>query len=256
MKVVLVAQNVEAVWYEEAVRRTPCPGLITRWLKRIEGRAVAWADLVVTLTEQDRQALARIYGVPAHKMVAIPPGFDPFPSPSEPDARSDRTGRIRAAFVGSRFSGNVTAARDVIGLADSCRSFADFVIVGTVGEALRDLALPPNVTRLGYVEQLATVLQGCDVLLNPSAMRTGINMKVLTAVACGRRVLSTPEGARGFEPLIGGAIQVAPVQEFAARLQHLRPLAAADWERVRAYEWPRIAGRRLAAYGALLERQG
>jgi glycosyltransferase involved in cell wall biosynthesis len=82
-------------------------------------------------------------------------------------------------------------------------------------------------------------------------MTTGINTKVLDALACGLPVLSTPEGARGFEPLVGGAVRVVPLREFAAHLREPPRLSDADRRALHAYAWPAVARRRLELYAGL-----
>jgi glycosyltransferase involved in cell wall biosynthesis len=254
LKVVLVMLNVESLWYEDAVAASRLPRLFRRWLRAIERRGVERADLIVTLTERDRAALIDRYGVPPARVHALPPGFDPDAAPRAAPAAHART---QAVFAGSRFSGNRDAARALAGpVAGACRDFADILIAGTVCETLAGAALPANVRLLGFVDDLRSVLRQCDVFLNPSFMATGINTKVLDALACGLPVLSTPEGARGFEPLAGGAVRLAPLDGFAAALRAPPALSAADRQLVQSFAWPRVAQRRLDLYAALFAPGG
>jgi glycosyltransferase involved in cell wall biosynthesis len=257
VKVVLLMQNVESLYYEEAIGRSLCPTFMRAWMRYIERRAVGLADHVITLVEEDRRFICENYGKSLGQVTAIPPGFDPdketVQRPTVPNASS----RVQAVFVGSRFSGNPSGLRGLVReVASACLEFADFWIVGTVCEVLRDQQVPPNVKLLGFVDDLRGVLRRCDVFINPVSMTTSLNSKILDALACGLRVLSTPDGARGFEPLIGTVIQVASLRDFAACLRNSRGLSPVGYENVQAYAWPSIVRRRLAIYESLLDSGG
>jgi glycosyltransferase involved in cell wall biosynthesis len=251
VKVVMLAHNVEAIWYADALARRLAPGFFRRWLARIEQEAMDLADHVVCLTEQDRQELVRRYGCGLGKMSVVPPGFDPGLRAAR-GRRAESGPRVRGVFVGSGFSDNVAAARRILeDLAPRCDGQADLVIAGRVYGALAGLPVPPNVRLVGYKPDLAPLYRESSVSLNPVAMRTGINMKVVEALAAGLRVIATPDGARGYEDLVGGPIQVGTLAEFPALIRAAQPLSAAELERVEAYAWPRIIDRRLALYRRL-----
>lgn len=248
VKVVLVMQNVEAVWYEPSIAARCFPGFFRRRLHTLERRGLELADHVVTLTEKDRQELTQRYGVPPHKTTAIPAGYDPamFHPPARPAAKRER---VRAAFVGSRYSANRRCLQAICSrIAPACKDRADILVAGTVGDRFDSARLPPNVRLLGFVEDLPGFLGSCDVFLNPTPMVTGINTKVIEALACGLRVISTPEGSRGYEPLTDGPIRTVPLDRVAGELLEATRLTYAEQERVADFEWDRVAERRLDLY--------
>ena len=251
VKVVVLAHNVEAIWYADALERRPAPEFFRRWLARIEQEGLDLADHVVCLTDLDRREIVSRYGCGPGKVSVVPPGFDP----GLRAARGCRPGndqRRCVLFIGSGFSDNVAAARRILeDLAPRCDGQAEFVIAGRVYRALAGLPVPPNVRLVGYRPDLAPLYRESSVSLNPVAMRTGINMKVVEALAAGLRVIATPDGARGYEDLVGGPIQVGTLAEFPALIRAAQPLSAAELERVEAYAWPRIIDRRLALYRRL-----
>jgi glycosyltransferase involved in cell wall biosynthesis len=128
----------------------------------------------------------------------------------------------------------------------------DFVLAGSVCQALGQSPRPPNVALLGHQENLDALLDSCDLLVSPMDMRTGINVKVLRALARGLRVVTTPSGARGYDGLVGGPIRVAPLPGFAPLVRAAQRLSAAEWSGIAgAYGWPAVIARRLALYERL-----
>lgn len=250
--VVLHAQNVEALWYADALAASPVGGIMKRWLERLEGRAVRAADRIAVLTERDGAELCRRYGAAPGRVWVLPPGCDPAPDPARAGKTADP--RVTALFVGSRFSGNVAAARALCRVvAPAVADHARIVIAGGVCDVLRDEPPAPNVELAGYVPDLDPLLRQADVFLNPSDMNTGINAKVLDALSYGIPVLATPEGARGYERFVGSCIRVAPVEEFARALRAVAPPTPAAVREARDHHaWPRVIGERLERYRDLV----
>lgn len=248
-RVVLCMQNVEAIWYEDLLGGSR---LFLERLRRIEAAAVARADHILTLTEQDRREIHRRYGRALDAITVSPPGMDAMPEGAVHGRGAED--RVRAVFVGSAFSDNVRAARYLIReLAPRCAGFADFILVGDVCGAVRDEVAPANVLRTGRVDDLRGLLKTCDVFVNPNAMRTGINIKVMDAWAAGLRVITTPEGARGYENLAGIAMDVVPLDKMDSWIRKGRRLRAGEVEHLRPYLWDEIIRKRLALYRRLRE---
>ncbi len=249
VKVVLAMHNVETVWQDALIRRRALPGTFRRMLRRMEAEAVALADHVLCLTPQDRDHIVETYGRSDDTVTAIPPGadFDPVSAAPSPGARPPR-----AVFVGSAFSENHAAARRLLELVvPRLDPGTEVLIVGDVCHSLRGARIPSSVRLLGRVDDLPSLLRTCDVLLNPSAMRTGIHMKIIEALAAGCRVISTPDGARGYEALVGGPVIVAELSDFARHTRSAGRLSPAEMERVRALSWPAIAQRRFDLYSRI-----
>jgi len=102
-------------------------------------------------------------------------------------------------FVGSNFAPNVAAVVNIIRIAARVPE-AKFVIIGDVYLAFKNWKIPSNVAFLGYVEDLDSHLAACDIFLNPKTTSdTGIEVKMFDYLKFGRPIISTPQGARGFE---------------------------------------------------------
>ncbi|MBU1692986.1 MAG: glycosyltransferase family 4 protein [Verrucomicrobia bacterium] len=249
LPMVLVTQNVEAVWYGDYIRQRWWPSFFQRWIERIEAEGVRLADHVICLTPNDRDELVRRYRVPAEKLSVIPPGYEG--SAVRPLPRLDLpAGAIRRGLlVGTRTPSNIDAARQLVErVAPSCVGRAEFVVAGTVCEELRGRSLPANVRLKGYVRDLEPLYDEADLFVFPLEMDGIANTKVIQALARGLPVVSTSAGMRGYEDLAGGPIRVAAVAEFARAIEDTRPLTEKDLEKVRRYEWDEIARRRLRLY--------
>jgi len=78
------------------------------------------------------------------------------------------------------------------------------LIAGAVGraEALWPyFAMRSSVVPLGFVEDVSAFFEGIDVLLAPSIVQAGVNIKHVEALLRRRAVITDPLGARSLEPL-------------------------------------------------------
>jgi glycosyltransferase involved in cell wall biosynthesis len=249
--VVLVTQNVEALWYGDYIRRRWGASFFQRRIERIEQEGLALADHVVCLTSHDRDELARRYGVPADKLSVSPPGFDA--SDFRPRQARPPGAVRRGLLVGTRTPSNIDSVRQLMErVAPACLGRAEFIIAGTVCDEFHRRRLPVNVQLKGYVRDLEPLYGEADVFVFPLDMEGIANTKVIQALARGLPVITTPAGLRVYEDLAGGPIRVAAVSEFARAIEDVQPLTEQDLEKVRRYEWGEIVRRRLRLYQTLV----
>ncbi len=179
-------------------------------VERVETTAVRESVLVSTPTQADREAFAAIAGTD-RDIVVVPNGADlsrlTFTTGPE---RVRATGRLLerlgrpvgaagvAIFVGSGHPPNLAAADRIIQLAPRMPN-VEFLVVGRCGEVLDPTTIPENVTITGTVDddELAEILAGATIALNPVTEGGGSNLKVIEALASGLPVVTTPVGARG-----------------------------------------------------------
>lgn len=254
VKVVLIMQNVETLWQEDLIVKRRFPGFFRGLLQEMEREAVMLADHVLCLTPQDRDAVIGAHGLAQGAVSVIPPGIDLTPSPV-PEMRREGPGRV--IFVGSAFSANEAAARCLVErVAPALDGGTEVLVAGGVCDRLRALPMPPNVRLCGRVADLHGLLCTCDALVNPSCLRTGIHIKVIEALAAGCRVISTPDGARGYEDLVGGLIRIGDIASFGPLIRAATRLTTDERELIREYEWGQVVQRRLRLYRALAEKAG
>ncbi|MGQ9371442.1 glycosyltransferase [Azospirillum sp. ST 5-10] len=220
--VVYEAHNVEAHLKAELLRGHSDGAALTAFVAALERFAVTHADAVIAVAEEDRQAfLAAGGGTP---VAVVANGTDlPAAALLRTAARRRHAGRPVAVFVGSAHPPNVEAARFLCEVVAPALPEVEFRLIGSVGDALADIPLPPNLRRLGVVpdRRRRDLLLEATVALNPVTGGGGSNLKLADYFAHGLPTLSTPEGARGFAVVGGRELMVAGRPEFATALAAL-----------------------------------
>jgi glycosyltransferase involved in cell wall biosynthesis len=92
------------------------------------------------------------------------------------------------------------------------------VLAGSVCEAVED---HPAIEKLGRVERVIDAFERAPLLINPMVVGTGINIKILDALAAGVATVSTETGARGLPADFRGGMLLAPDRDYAAFAAHV-----------------------------------
>ena len=242
LPVVYDAFNCEYVLKSQVLPHTGPGDEMRREVLEVEGDACADADLVMTVSEQDRQSLASLYGTPDERFLLVPNGadldavhFTPMPERQRNSRRwlagLQATGRgagLRslATFVGSWHPPNNDAGRAIVAMAPQLPEVG-FLLMGGHCATLEDLEIPPNVFLLGIVSDAVkqTVLRSADLALAPLASGSGTNLKVVEYLAAGIPLVSTPIGMRGLD-FERGLARVSDLAGFPAAIR--AELDAAD----------------------------
>jgi polysaccharide biosynthesis protein PslH len=212
-------------------------------LRRVERRAANRADVVMVVSDQDRN---RMPGSP-RELLVCPNGWDP----GVPLPPSEAPLAVFVALLG--WKPNVDAAvwlgREVWPLVRAEMPEARLALVGRdPSVAVRQLAAP-DIEVTGTVPDVRPYLARARVAVAPLLSGGGTRLKVLEALDAGRPLVSTSVGIDGLADLIGSGVVVADEPaEFAKRLVELLrdPVRAAEagregWRAVRAgYAWDRV----------------
>jgi Glycosyltransferase Family 4/Glycosyl transferases group 1 len=185
------------------------------WAERAACRA---ANLVITISERDRTQYAK--WIPADRIEVIPQGFDPkLANPFyEPPAKAPPV----VLFVGSfRSENNRLAARRIVQeIAPAVlqtRADVNFQLIG---------ADPPsdvkgtNIDCPGFVDDLSPYMNRANLVIAPMPFAQGMATKIVSALAFGKTVLSTPEAASGITSKYR-QLEVAPLAAFPAKVVEL-----------------------------------
>jgi len=229
-EIIYEAHNVEADLKAEILSATGRGRLLLEQTVAVEQECCRLSRFVMVCSPQDARRLQQRYGVSPEKVWIIPNGVDlesvAFCSLKERMAVKERLGIGRAfmgLFTGSWHGPNVDALLFMLDLAPQLPDIS-FLVMGSVGQAVQDRRIPPNVGLLGVIDNQTreVVLHSVDVALNPMARGSGTNLKMLEYAAAGIPILSTPHGARGLLLAEEQAIEMAEPEGFGAALQALR----------------------------------
>ena len=216
---ILVEHDVTQDLFRQVYEREPSLRAwwdLFRW-RRFENRALRRYPAIVAMSGKD----AALIGHPA-KTTVIPNGVDlerfrPSPRPAAP----------RLLFIGSfRHFPNVRAYRflveeiwPLLGRRDACLT----VVAGPHPELYwPDPAPCESIRLLGFVEDVKPLYDEAAVVVIPTVVSAGTNLKALEAMAMRRPIVSTESGVAGLGLIDGQSVLLArSAQEFAAAVDRL-----------------------------------
>jgi polysaccharide biosynthesis protein PslH len=209
---------------------------------RYEREMTARYDEAWLVSGEDRDALP----AELHERIRIVPNGFP---PEFLAVPLRRPGTDTLLFVGHlgvphNVDSALTLARDVLPRVRATRPAARLRLVGAEpAPRVRALAAMPGVDVLGFVPDLAAEFAGADVFVAPLRFASGVQNKLLEAMAAGVPVVTSAFGARGLGlPADGGDLVVAAegTAEFTrVVLDVLDDPGLADARAARARTWVR-----------------
>ncbi|MBP7569014.1 MAG: glycosyltransferase [Acidobacteria bacterium] len=259
---VLFTHNVEAeIWRRHAEtaatawRRALMRSQWRRML-RFEGDALARFEMVLAVSDADRDTLARLYGGRLRAPVrVIPTGVDARYFAEAADLPYDSH---RLAFTGSMdWLPNEDAVlyfgREIL---PEIRKVEPRVTLSIIGRnptpAVHRLAAEvPGIEITGRVEDVRPHVARASLSIVPLRIGGGTRLKIYEAMAMGRPVVSTSVGAEGLPLVAGRDLEIADgPRAFAARVLSLlsdpaarqRMADAARRLVVERYDWSAVAG--------------
>ena len=220
---ILVEHDVTFSLYDQVRRRTPSVGAAWdyfRW-RRFERKWVRRYSHVVVMSEQDQALLA------SNNKSVIPNGVDLTRFQAQPEYSGQRL-----LFVGSfRHFPNIVAYRFFVeqvwprltGQVElTVVAGPDPVVYWREHTGLVDLQHDDRIRVLGFVSDVQPLYVETNVVLVPTLVSAGTNLKVLEALAMGRAVVSTSSGCAGLGLEHGTNIWVADsAEDFAAGIAKL-----------------------------------
>lgn len=137
--------------------------------------------------------------------------------PSESDCCRHHIHSRDIIFIGKMdYEPNISAvvhfARNVLPLLNKGNSKPyELKIVGTSPKSIvRSLASDPNVTVTGYVESITDYLRNAHMVVAPMLSGSGVQNKILQAMAHGCCVVTTKIGAEGLNEVLDGLVVCNP----------------------------------------------
>ncbi|HXH07676.1 MAG TPA: glycosyltransferase [Vicinamibacterales bacterium] len=227
---VLFTHNVEAeIWRRHALNAAgPRRALLRgqwRRMQAFESAALARADLVLAVSDADRETFARLYPGRAPRCLVVPTGVDTtyFRPPVALDADPHRL-----VFTGSmdwlpNEDAMLYCCREILPVIRRREPGVSLQIVGRdPTPAVRRLAREPGVEVTGTVDDIRPYLARAGAVVVPLRIAGGTRLKIFEAMAMGRPVVATTVGAEGLPVADGRDILIADDPErFAAAVVRL-----------------------------------
>jgi glycosyltransferase involved in cell wall biosynthesis len=239
------SHNLEYRMYLDLIRYDRRRALLAPYVYGVERAACRAAQLVVVISEADGRAYEKWIG--PEKIMVIPQGFEP--DACHPHAVSPSTSPAVVLFVGSfRDPTNCDAARYIVReVAPAVLRARPDTIFQFIGAHPPDDLAGPNVACLGFVDDLVPYWRRANVVIAPMSVAHGMATKIVMALAFGKTVVTTPQGA-GAIPQTYRQLVVTPLESFAteigAVLSHPVPLQARDFSRLcDDFGWPSLMDR-------------
>jgi glycosyltransferase involved in cell wall biosynthesis len=255
---VLFTHNVEAeIWrrhYETTTSWWKRGLMKQQWhrMLRFERDAARRFDLVLAVSDTDRETVQRLYGPLDSPVRVVPTGVDTsFFAPISGEPR-----RPHIVFTGSmdwlpNEDGMLFFVREVLPLIRQKESAATLSIVGRAPTpAVRQLAAEPGVTVTGRVDDVRPYMDDAAVYIVPLRIGGGTRLKIFEAMSMAKAVVSTTVGAEGLPVTSGRDVMIADEPaRFAQAVVHLirdqdlrRRIESAARELVVAkYDWAAVA---------------
>jgi glycosyltransferase involved in cell wall biosynthesis len=229
-------------------------------LGRVERRAVASAEVVLAVSEDDRRHLAGL-GFPA--VFLVPNGVDCSAYETLPVGRPGAPPVV--LFLGALSWGpNLSAARFLarVVFPEVRRRFPEGRLWLVGKDPLPEIAALgtlPGVEVFGSVPDVIPYLRAARLLAVPLESGGGTRLKILEAFAAGLPVVSTPVGCEGLDVVPGEHLVVTARAQFGAAVCDLledqelgRRLAASARALALRYGWEHVGETACAAVASLL----
>ncbi|MDW5416966.1 glycosyltransferase family 4 protein [Iodobacter sp. CM08] len=199
------AHNVEADLKAQIYKQHPKE---TAQIKEIESACAKGAQAIICCSNDDAFRLGALYRIPSDKFNVIANGADTqnidYLNSTDRSQIREQLGlpssnRI-ALFMGSHHGPNLEAVEQILISAAKDKSI-QYIILGSVADAFKEIKTPANVRFLGQVSQQEKQLwlKIASIALNPMLSGSGSNLKLIEYAAAGLPIISTQFGVRGTE---------------------------------------------------------
>ena len=182
----------------------------------LERNLVNRSDLIITVTESDKEEMINLYNVSADKIICIPEGFQ---------THSKKWNGLNSkefVFIGSAYLPNIEAVQNLLLIAKEIPDFK-FKIIGSVCDSIKKRGAPKNVEFLGIIDEIRKEVEICNSLaaLNPVTSGSGRNLKMNDYISYGVPIITTEVGARGFDEVLKNHFIISDIAGFSTSINGL-----------------------------------
>lgn len=223
--------NIEYIVAKENVRRLPIAyRILVNKVKKMEYQALSLADAIITVSENDKRLLRKIFNI-KNNIFVIPNGVDTSKFlPADSNEKQKYKKKINLPpdkyiilFIGSDYLPNIIAVENIIKIAKilkNRRKDLVFVIVGRVGEHFKHVKLN-NVIFTGVVKDILPYYKAADIAICPLLSGSGTSLKMLEYLASGLPTITTKVGARGLDVINNKHAIICNIEDFPEMIEYL-----------------------------------
>lgn len=169
----------------------------------VENRGFRRADVVLAIQEEEAERFRRQLKDDADRVHTVSHTLDL-------SRRVDAGVANAATFLGSSFTANIHAANHYLReVAPRIRAQCSDFLTYFAGSICKNVPDGPGIVKLGRVPHVSDAFGRGPICLNPILIGTGINIKLLDAMAAGVPAVSTATGVRGLPERFRSSILVA-----------------------------------------------
>jgi len=176
----------------------------------MEKRAVNKANLILSVSYEDKQKLSDLYGIENRKIMVVPNGvnIEEYSNYNKKEIRLNlgiKESDVIVFFHGSMsWKPNLEAVNMIKSsiMPKVCAKNPDvfFYIAGEGSEKFTDLK---NIKFLGYIKNLTEYIKSADLCIAPMLRGGGTSLKIFEYMAAKKPIITTDKGIRGI-PIIHG----------------------------------------------------
>ena len=187
---------------------------------KLEQELINRSDMIITVTESDKEEMINLYNASTDKIICIPEGF------MTTNQKWCGIDSKEFVFIGSAYLPNIEAVKNLILIAKEFPDFK-FKIIGSVCDSIKKRGTPKNVEFLGIVDEFRKEKEICSSLaaLNPVTSGSGRNLKMNDYISYGVPIITTEIGARGFDQTLKDHFIISDIAGFPERIRDLKGTA-------------------------------
>lgn len=205
--IIIYEHNAEYIFFNDKLKNSFIFKILLNLSKKIEINNLKRADYIFTVNKKDKKFFIK-EGVSENKInmwIPLPTKIKINKNRIPIQLKNRLNNKFKVGFVGTNFQPNIVCVKNILKIAKKMPLNVVFIILGSVCNFFKNKKdIPKNIFFLGYVEDLDSYLNFCDLFINPKTTSdTGIEIKMIDYLKFKKPIISTKIGAGGFENIKG-----------------------------------------------------
>lgn len=216
--VIFSCYGVEKDVLKTTIPNIPFKNSLINYLRKKELDAYHLADYVIFLSEDDKKYFEQYK--PISKSCMIPMYTEEYIYHRLSKSLPKRKEILTVLFVGSNWKPNIEALKYIQKLAKEnvYNKKLRFLVVGSVGENKKNTK---NLIHTGRVDLILPYYINADIFINPVTIGSGINYKMIEAMAASLPIITTPFGTRGIKLINNNNAVICDLSQFKENIKKI-----------------------------------